>query len=319
MFALMGVLIIVLTVSFYIPYKEKSFYSIICIPKVNDGSNFWNTLAQGAQMAAEDYGVNLEFSAPDSEDNYEQQIQLLHHAISKKPDAILLASTDYEKIADAAKEVKNNGIKLVIIDSGIKGNIGDCTISTDNVEAGIRLGAAVKGVLKENGKIGVVSYVKNAQSAMDRERGLHIGLNDAVDHIVETVYCDSDYDKAYEVTKKMLTSNPDINIIAGLNQYSAVGAVRAVKDMGLLSQIKMFGVDNSIEEIEYLEAGIFEGIVIQKPFNIGYMGVERAVWLLEGKKIESYYDSGSAYITKENMYAGYNQKLLFPFMKNSSE
>ncbi len=52
---------------------------------------------------------------------------------------------------------------------------------------------------------------------------------------------------------------------------------------------------------------------MQKPFNMGYLGVEKAVQLLEGVQTERNIDSGSKLITQENMYTDENQKLLFPF------
>ena len=50
-----------------------------------------------------------------------------------------------------------------------------------------------------------------------------------------------------------------------MNEYSAVGAARAVRDMGRASEILMVGFDSSMEEIQMLEEGLFEAIVIQKP------------------------------------------------------
>ena len=63
---------------------------------------------------------------------------------------------------------------------------------------------------------------------------------------------------------------------------------------------------------QLLEEGVYEALAIQKPFNMGYLGVETAVKLLEGEQVETYINSGSELITKENMYTEENQKLLFP-------
>ena len=102
-----------------------------------------------------------------------------------------------------------------------------------------------------------------------------------------------------------------MNMIVGLNEYSAVGAARAVKELGLEKEIRMAGIDSS-EEIQLLEEGIFEALVVQKPFNMGYLSVETAVRLVRGEKTEKIQNSGSALITKETMYTEENQKLLFP-------
>lgn len=303
----------------YQKQRQEEAYSIICIPKVYEPNNdFWNILLEGAQMAAEEYGVSLEIIAAPTEDDYETQNAIILEAIEKKPDAILLAAADYEKTQEAARLIKENGIRLVIIDSGVSGNLADTQISTDNIQAGIKLGAVAKTLIKGEGKIGIISFVQGTLTAIDRENGFRIALNDAEDRIVEVFYCNSDYDKAYEGTVQMLNNHPDITVIAGLNQYSAVGAARAIRDLGLTGRVKLVGIDSSIEQIQYLESGIYECIVIQKPFSIGYLGVEKAVQLLENQYVAVKYDSGSVLITRDNMYMGMNQKLLFPFLEGMS-
>ena len=117
----------------------------------------------------------------------------------------------------------------------------------------------------------------------------------------------------------MLAEYPDMNMIAGLNEYSSVGAAKAVKDMGLADQIRMVGFDSSIEEIQLLEEGIFDAIVIQKAFNMGYLTIEKAILAAKGEPIPEQVDSGSELVTKENMYTEENQKLLFPFFGSNLE
>ena len=76
----------------------------------------------------------------------------------------------------------------------------------------------------------------------------------------------------------------------------------------------MVGFDNSIEDVQLLEEGVFVGIVVQKPFNMGYLGIEQAYKILKNEEFKVQLDSGSELITKENMYTEENQKLLFPFV-----
>lgn len=293
--------------------KPKPYY-MICIPKVlDDSSDFWRVLVEGVQMAALEYEVKLEFMAPEKEEDFKTQNTLIEEAIKRKPDVILLAAADYEKTYNAAKEIKDTGIKLVIIDSGMKQEIADITVATDNIQAGIRVGAVTKKLVQKDGKIGVISFVKNSKTAMDREEGLKIGLSDDSNKIEAIYYCDSNYDKAYDGTVELLTDYPDISVLVGLNQYSAVGAARAIKDMAMDTKVKLVGIDSSMEQIQYLEEGIFEAIVVQKPFNIGYLGVEKALKLLNGDYVPKQLDSGCALITKDNMFIGMNQKLIFPF------
>ena len=69
--------------------------------------------------------------------------------------------------------------------------------------------------------------------------------------------------------------------------------------------------------IESLEEGVSEGLVIQKAFNMGYLGGwrEAAVELAQGGHVPMNRDSGSVLVTKDNMYIGIYQKLLFPFQE----
>lgn len=111
-----------------------------------------------------------------------------------------------------------------------------------------------------------------------------------------------------------MQEHPDITALAALNQYSVEGAARAVVDMGLERKVRIVGMDNSKLEIQYLEQGVIEGLVVQNPINMGYLGVEKSVALLERNAIPKIIDSGCILVTKENMYSGMYEKLLFPFL-----
>ena len=66
--------------------------------------------------------------------------------------------------------------------------------------------------------------------------------------------------------------------------------------------MKVIGFDNSLEQIKFLEKGVFQAIVVQKSFNMGYLAVETALKVLKGENVPPVIDSGSELITKENMY-----------------
>jgi len=295
--------------------KSTTPINIVYIPKSIDETNeFWMALISGVKMASKEYNVNLTALAPKQEVDYEEQNKLIQEAIDKKPDAIMLSPLSYTENTNMAKEIKKNGIKLVFIDSEVNEDIADCIVSTDNFIAGEKMGSCMKKQLKEDTKIAVVSHVKTTSTAIDREKGVRYGLGSDENKIIEVVYSDSMYDKASNLTKELMEKYPDITMIAGFNEYSSVGAANAIKELGLEKQVKIVGFDNSLEEVELLEEGVFDSIVIQKPFNMGYFGLEQAVKLAKGEKCSKYLDSGSELITKENMYTTENQKMLFPFV-----
>lgn len=265
-------------------------------------------------MASKEYNVNLTVVAPSDEANYKEQNELISEAIKKKPDAILLSPSSYTETKDMAEKIKENGIKLILIDCTIDSDLADSIVSTGNYDAGEKMGIYMKNLINKETKIAIVSHVKESSTAIDRENGLRDTLGDDEDKIVDVVFCESKYDKAYNLTKQLTEEHPDINIIAALNEYSSIGAAKAIKELGLSKQIVIIGFDNSIEEVKLLEEGVINAIVIQKPFNMGYFGIEQAVNIVKGQNYIKYLDCGSELIIKEDMYTEENQKMLFPFL-----
>ena len=286
---------------------------IVLIQKAVDDTDFWTSVYEGGQMAADELGVELTIMGPQRESEMELQHQMILEAIEEKPDAIALTPSSYEATLPFAEQIEVAGITLVLMDSTMEKDIGESLIATDNFEAGYKMGAYMKQFVNEDTVIGVVGHVKGTSTATERERGFRAGLMEAESRIAEVVFCDSSSEKAYKLTCELLERHPDMDLIVGLNEYSAVGAALAVKDLGISKNCHMAGFDSSIEEIQLLEEGVFDAIVIQKPFNMGYLGIETAVRAARGKAVEPYIDSGSELITKENMYTEENQKLLFPF------
>ena len=294
--------------------KEMKQYNIIVIPKTMDERNdFWNLLIEGVEMAAWEKRAEVKIVAPESENDFAEQNVLIEWAIDQKPDAILLAPSSYTENTEYARKVVDAGIPLILIDSEIDEDIADAVVATDNVKLGEVIGSYMKEFVTEDSKVLIVAHVKGSSTAIDREYGIRKGLGEEEDRIADVVFCESDYDKAYQLVIDLIKKYPDINAVAGLNEYAAVGAARAVKELKMEDKIKIVGTDSSIEEIQLMEEGIFEGIVIQKAYKMGYLGVEAAINILNEETVIKKIDSGCELITRDNMYKDENQKLLFPF------
>lgn len=294
--------------------EETETYHLIFIPKTIDPANgFWTALIDGAKLGAEEMGAEIEVMGAGAEEDVEEQIEIIRQSMEKEPDALLVAPGDYSEVSDVLQEVVDAGIPLILLDSVIDRDIAVSEIGTDNYRAGKELGEYAATLIDGEGEIGIVSHVKGSSTAMERSNGICDGMGEASHQIRSIVYCNSSYEKAYELTKDMLNRYPQISLLVATNEYGAIGAARAVNDLGLAGKVKMVGFDSSVEEIQLLEMGVFQAIIIQKPVNMGYLGVEQAIHVLNGKKAEPKLDSGSKLITKENLYEDENQRLLYPF------
>lgn len=288
--------------------------SMIYIPKVVDGTNdFWTSLILGTQMAAKEYNTEIEVMAPEEENDIEGQNRILKEAVEKQPDAILISPSSFTESDSLIQEAKDRGIKITYIDSYTEQNIQDITVATDNVEAGRQLGKFAASILEPDDQIAIVAHVKGVSTAVEREQGFRDGLGQMADNIVDVVYCDSSYEKSFKLTTELMEKYPELKMVAGMNEYSSVGAARAVKTAGAENQIQVVGVDSSQEAVQLMEKGVFKGIVVQKAFKMGYLGVEETARLLRGQNYETEIDSGCQLVTPDNMYSSEIEKLLFPF------
>lgn len=299
-------------------YRQKKIeerrMSLVYIPKVEDSTNdFWKALILGTKMAAKEYNADIEIKAPAEENDIERQNELLKEAISEEPDAILFSPSSFTESNDLLKEAKEKGICISFIDSYTEEKVQDLTVATDNLEAGEKLGKFAATLLGPDDQIAIVAHVKGVSTAVEREEGFRKGLGDLAKNIVEVVYCDSQYEKSRKLTQELMEKYPNLKMVAGMNEYSSVGAARAVKAAGAKDRIQVVGVDSSQEAVQLMENGVFKGLVVQKAFKMGYIGVKETILMLRGKSYEKDVNSGCELVTPDNMYDSEIEKLLFPF------
>ena len=299
-------------------YRQKKIeerrMSLVYIPKVEDSTNdFWKALILGTKMAAKEYNADIEIKAPTEENDIERQNELLKEAISEEPDAILFSPSSFTESNDLLKEAKEKGIRISFIDSYTEEKVQDLTVATDNLEAGEKLGKFAATLLGPDDQIAIVAHVKGVSTAVEREEGFRKGLGDLAKNIVEVVYCDSQYEKSRKLTQELMEKYPNLKMVAGMNEYSSVGAARAVKAAGAKERIQVVGVDSSQEAVQLMENGVFKGLVVQKAFKMGYIGVKETILMLRGKSYEKDVNSGCELVTPDNMYDSEIEKLLFPF------
>ena len=299
--------------------QSDKAYRVIFIPKIIDDSNdFWTEVISGANMGAKEYGIDLTVEAGPDEEDWKTQNELISSAIESHPDALLVAPCSYTESTDLLEKAKNAGIKVTLIDSVVDREVQNLTVATDNVAAGRTLGTYAASILNADARIALIVHVKGASTAIDREKGVREGLGTLSDNICEVVYSGSSERRAYDLAVGLMKKYPDLAMIIGLNEPSAVGAGQAIREKGQAGKVLAVGFDSSLDEVRMMEEGIFSGIVIQKPYNMGYLGVKQTWQLLRGQSYTKSLESGSKLVTPDTIYTQENQQLLFPFTGNRS-
>ena len=310
------ILISVFFIILNIKPSDRNIKIAMVIKSMDPSLNFWQIVRSGATTAKDEYGVNLKITGPWLESDISGQKKILEDMIHEKPSAIILAALDYKELLPVIKKIDSYNIPVITIDSGVNSDIPRSFIATDNIEAGEKLGIYMDGLLSNGDTIAILSFVKGADSAIDREKGVRNIINAGEKISIEgSYYCDNFREKAYEITLKIIKDKPGIKGIIALNDPSTAGAARAIKEKRMENSIILIGFDNGTEVIEYMEEGIVKALVVQKPFNMGYLSIKTAIETIKKKKVEKRIDTGSVLISRENMYTQENQKLLFPLTK----
>lgn len=295
--------------------KEKRKIAVICKGSVHE---FWKTVKQGAMDAGEELGLDVTFDAPEDESQVDVQIDMVETAIANRVDAIVLAPLDVERLNASIEEAHREGIPVLTFDSDVTTPVRVATIGTDNLTAGAIAGRNAASLMGGEGKVAVISFVEGAQTAIERNAGFIEELENNYKDTIEVVgvnFCGGDAEVAKQQAYDFIKKYPDLKCIYGANEGSAVGVAAAVKELGMQDDVIVIGFDSSEQEIAYLDEGIIKGMMVQNPYNMGYLGVRNINKVLDGMKIDEKLDTGATYVSRENLYDEDTQWLLYPLGK----
>lgn len=293
---------------------------IAVIPK-GTTHDFWKSVHAGAVKAARELGnVELVFRGPEREDDREQQVSLVQNFISSRVGAIVLAPLDERALLPAVQQAMAAKIPVVIIDSGLAGKVGEDFVSfaaTDNHKGG-QLGAQRMGeVLQGKGNVLLLRYQEGSESTAERERGFVEGLKEfpEITLIDPQRYAGPTRATAQEAAENLLTANRDIQGVFCPNESSTFGMLLALRSRGLTHQVHFVGFDASPGLVEALGAKELDGLVVQDPLRMGYMGVKSAAAALAGETVPPRQDTGVVLVTPDTMNEPAYKELLTPDLK----
>lgn len=258
----------------------------------------WVTLNEGAQKAAQELGVTVDFMAPNTKDDA-LQIEQVNNAVAGGYDAILVAANGPDAISGALKEAAAAGVKIVYVDS--PANVDAvATFSTDNAAAGKKAGEEMLKALTDagvtSGDIGVINVNAATDSCVKREEGFRSAFEGTEFNILETQYCDGDAAKSQSSAENFITQG--VVGIFGANEGSTTGIGNAIKASGK-TEIIGVGFDKSDAILNLINDGYLLCTMAQNPDVMGYEGVKAAVAAINGEDLGgAVTDTGVSVLTK---------------------
>lgn len=111
-------------------------YRVALVAKNNRDSEFWDAVFTGAEAAATEYNLQLTITAPDDEEDYAAQNQLIADAVEDGAQAIVFSAIDYEANAAAIDAAAAAGVTIISVDSAVNSDNVAAYIGADNYGAG---------------------------------------------------------------------------------------------------------------------------------------------------------------------------------------
>lgn len=295
--------------------KSTAKLRIAVIPK-GTTHEFWKSVHYGAQQAAREMDVEIDWLGPQLENDRQGQITIVQNFITNKVDGIVLAPLDSHALVDAVKQAQKAEIPVVIFDSALDDpSVTVSFVATDNERGGALAAEELAKKLDGKGKVILLRYSKGSESTLQREEGFLKKLKEypGIQILESEQYAGTTQSSALDKAQQLLnTYGNEVNGIFAVCEPNAAGTLKALQDMKLDGKVTFVGFDPNPTMVQAMADGKMQGIVLQDPVKMGYLGVKTMAQHLRGEKVEARISTGEHIATPQNMNDPEMKKLLAP-------
>lgn len=255
---------------------------------------FFVDLRDGAQAKADEMGATL--VVLDSQDDSTTQMSNVEDLITQKVDLIMINPTDSDAVGNAVAAANTAKIPVITLDRAA--NSGDVVahIASDNVAGGKMAGDFIVDQLGGKGKVVELEGIPGASAARDRGQGFNAAISGSGIEVVARQTANFDRAQGLSVMENILQAQPEINAVFAHNDEMALGALEAIKASG--RKILVVGFDATDDAVKAVKAGDMAATVQQLPKEIGGKGIDTAMKVLKGDKVDTYIPVDLQLVTK---------------------
>ena len=304
------------------PVPSPAKLETIAVVPMGTTHEYWKSIHAGALQAETeltDAGipVHVIWKGPLREDDRDQQVQVVENFVGQGVDGIVLAPLNDRALVAPVEEAVAAHIPVVLVDSVLASSAWSSFIATDNREGG-RLAARRLGqLLGGKGNAILLRCMPGIGSTGDREIGfLEVMARDypGIKLISTNQYAGPTRDTAKQVAENLLNRyGSHVDGIFAVNESSAAGMLQALRDAGLAGgKVKFVGFDTGAILVAALTSGDLQGLVVQDPFRMGYLGVKAVSAVLRGQKVERVVKTAAVLVTPDNMGEPAIARLIHP-------
>lgn len=269
---------------------------------------FFIEMEKGARRAQRELGIELLVRTASQETSIEQQIQIVEELIRMKVDAIVIAPGDSLRLVPVLKAAQDAGIKIINIDNRLDpeamkkhGMAHVPFISVDNEQAAYASARFVAQQVKKPTQAAIIEGIRSADNARQRRDGAERAFRE--NPLIRVVAMETAHwkiDEGYEVTRRIFSAHPDVELLFCANDMMALGALKYLQESGRQG-VKVAAYDALEEARQAVKAGWLAATVDQQANEQGYQGVQLANRALKGEPMPEMMIVDTRLVTQESL------------------
>ncbi|GAA4446370.1 substrate-binding domain-containing protein [Phytohabitans houttuyneae] len=247
---------------------------------------------------------NVDIISTDANGDAAKLASNVEDLLSKNVDAVIISGGPLESAPAVLNSIKAAGKPAVLVDRKFATGEYTSWIGPDNEAIGRQDGEFLAEKLAGGGKVGIIKGGPADNSiGLARTNGVKGVLQGkaGITLVEAPDFGNWGSDGGLTVMESLLATNPDLAAVFCENDAMCLGAQRAIADAGKAKQIIIAGVDGQNEALKAIMDGTnFVVTGLNDADQIGSMGLDRAVEILDGKQVEKDTVVPSPRVTKEN-------------------
>lgn len=258
---------------------------IVFIFKV-DGLLYGEACRRGAERAAQELGVKVEYMAPEKAE-VGKQIEMMEQLIAEKVEAIVISPNDDKAIVPIIKKAMDANVKVFTWDSDAPASERIFYVAAaDDVQIGVDIADALAKDIGGKGKVQIVSGGRGANNLNLHVEGFKKGFAKypGITLVEPYIYNDDDNVKARSFAVAALQKDPDIVGFACANSPSPPAVGEAITQLNKIGQVKVWGLALPSETKQYLKSGAVSGLILWDPAKLTYLTAKLVNDYLDAKQ-----------------------------------
>jgi ribose transport system substrate-binding protein len=252
------------------------------------GSEYHATVANSALARAEELGIKAEVFDPQAK--AEQQISAIENFVSAGAKVIVICVLDPAVVKSALEAAVSAGV-FIVQTSGRDSAINGIGISIEDADLGCAngelAGEAINAKLGGTATVAILDY-PDLPNVVIRADNIESCLKQtAPNAVIVGRFKGGTTDFGQTSMENALQANPEINVVASINDAGAYGALTALEAAGKdPTKTIVVGIDAEANAKDLIKAGgMYYGTVDTNPSETGVMAINAAVKLLAGATV----------------------------------